>query len=1181
MKQQTLLVFCLFITVISKAQTLRNVSLDLDGGEVFDMTYISTLNEYLIVGNFSQINGSTRSKVAFLNEDGSLSPDVLPWTINNTIYSCEAVGTNIYLGGDFSTIGATTKHGLARITFTGTVNPTFSLNAWAPLPAGKTAHDMTINGTAIIAVGDFNTVYNNVGTAYARDNIFGFTPTGSINPYFTGGALVHTSDVTNRLHIERTSTGFVVSGVQLQWNSNGVVGAVMFDFAGNYLQNITYSDGFSNTKARDIAIVSDSLWAIERFYTLTNIGAYSYNPVSGTSNTIPVSGNTCFAGTAPQGTGVESYQSDLLFFDDNSSTAGTLTRGKYTFTGGYQQTYCQLITLTGGAFNPNFSPHLKVVRNKMILSVPTMSQANGQVHSRAAFYCLEPENAKPFTVFDTTICSGNERTYTIPTSLYAIGYRWSYTGTGITYTTATQLIPQPFTGTVDLNSTSGNSITLQFGSSVTQGVLKVEPYSTCNPGDYLYAQSQSLNLHTIALPDLTLNDDTLAFTCVVDTLQLIANSSVAGINYSWAYPNVLINVGTNDSLTLFGSGSPSLIYPTGMYYVTVTEPVNGCKSTDSVWVWENTIPPTISQDSLSVSPTEFTCTTTQMDLSASVTGSSIYWTTVSDTSIHFPNPYTIYSPSPANYYAFAVSNSNGCKAQQEYIVQTNYTIVQGYLPNYANYPLELITDTINCVIDSLTLNCAIDPSDPNAANGSAYWLTNNSANLSLNATDSAGMFLNTNTYRFVTLNTLNGCSDTNEVTIYFDLTVPFVSPYTGPSSINCSVDTLTLVHPLTGGQVTESWLDGSGIPTGNNSIFINGTGIVIYEITDLSSGCKTNDTVDVIQTSEMLLASNDTLVCPGLNFSIGTTPVNITETVSYSWQNGESTSTASGMGGIDTVMTVIATTQSGCIGYDTILVSVTEPVEATIDAFMGCGATSGSLQITTVTGGAGNYQYAIDGATYSSNLLFDSLTTGNYIISIKDALGCVYTFTDTLDTTAGAPETDFLVATYSAEGDTLAIVNTTVYQGFDSTVWVFPNGTFVFSTTDSLALIQLPDTGWVTVTLIGFQDTCSYSFSKTIYIGEVAPEYPTSYNSVKIQVLTAYPNPTTDAFTVDIVFGTAQNYAVVVTNDLAQPIGGMYTTGYGTSVSLPFVFPVGSQTGMYHVHIISDYDLRQINLLLE
>lgn len=1181
MKQLILLVFCLFITVTPKAQMLRNVSIDLNGGEVFDMAYISTLNKYVIVGNFSQINAQTRNKVAFLDEDGNLSSDILPWTIDNNVFSCEAIGSNIYLGGDFTTIGATSKHGLARITFTGSVNPIFSLSTWGPLPAGKTIHDMTVNGSAIIAVGDFNTVYNNVGTAFTRNNIFCFTPTGTINPYFTGGALVHSSDLVNRLHVERTSTGFVVSGFQLQWNSNAVVGALLFDFSGNYLQNITYSDGFSNTKARDIAIVSDSLWAIERFYTLSNIGAYSYNPQTSASNTITVSGNTCFAGSAPQGSGIESYQGDLLFFDDNSSVAGTLARGKYTFSGGYQQTFCQLVTLTGGAFNPNFSPHLKVVRNKMILSVPTMSQANGQLHARAAFYCLEPENAKPFTVFDTTICSGNERTYTIPPALYAIGYRWSYTGTGVTYTTATQLIPQPFSGAVDLSNVNGNSITLQFGADATSGLLKVEPYSTCNPGDYLYSKPQSLNLHTVALPDLTLNGDSIAFTCIVDTMQLIANSSVAGVNYTWFYPNTLSSVGNNDTLSVFGSGSPSVIYPTGMYYAMVTEPVNGCKSTDSIWVWENTVAPTITQDSLLISPPEFTCAVTQLNLSTSVAGSTIYWTTQSDTTIHFPNPHTVYSTDPSSYYAFAISNSNGCKAQQAFIAQSNNTIITGYLPNYSNYPLELVTDTINCSSNALAISCAVSPLDPNAASGSAYWLINNSQNLLLSAADSAGMFLNTNTYRFITLNNENGCTDTNDVTIYFDLDVPFVTPYSGVSSINCSVDTLTLVHTQTGGMVTESWLDNSGIPTGSNSVFVNEPGTFVYEVTGINNGCKATDTVVVTQTNELLLASNDTLVCPDIGFTVTTTPINISETVSYTWQNGETTASANGIGGMDTVMTVIATTPSGCIGYDTILVSVTDPISATIGAFMSCGATSGSLQITTISGGAGSYQYAIDGSNFSTNLLFDSLAEGNYTISVKDALGCVYTFDVTLDAAAGAPESDFLVATYSGIGDTVAIVNTTIYQGFDSTVWIFPNGTNVFQANDSIALIQLPDTGWVTITLIGFQDTCSYSFSKTIYVGEVAPEFPTNYSSVKIQSINVYPNPTNSAFTVDIVFGVAQNYAVIVTNDLAQAISGMYVSGYGTSVSLPFIFPQSAQTGMYHVHIISDHDLRQINLILD
>ncbi|MDH4472525.1 MAG: hypothetical protein QE487_07935 [Fluviicola sp.] len=1180
MKRLILFILVLFCFA-GNAQVLSNQTINLTaGGEIYDMTYISSLNQYMVVGSFTQINGSTRNKVAFIDENGTLSPTILPWTITGVIFCCEASGSNIYLGGDFSAIGATAKHGLARITFTGVASPIFSLNAWSPLAVGNTIHDMTINGSTIVAAGDFASILNTAGTSYVRNNLVGFTLGGNISPYFTSGAIVHSGDNLNRLHVEKVTQGFLVSGPQLNWNGMGNVGALLFDLSGAFLQYVNYTDGFQNTVSRDACYVSDSLIAIERFYSGVAISTYSFNPQNGSTTSFLASGNTCYNFSFPTGNGIESYQGDLLFFDDNAtSSSGTLSRGKYSFTNGYTQTNCQPIVMSGGAFNPNLTQHLKIVRNKMMVSIPTMTSINGQARNKAAFYCLEPENAKPFTVFDTTICNGNERTYTIPTSLYAEGYRWSYSGTGITYTTATQLIPQPFNGSVKLHSTAGNSITIQYGASTTAGILKIEPYMVCNAGDTLFSTAQTLSIHTVALPNLSLSADTLAFTCIVDTLNLVAQSSTAGVSYQWAYPNLVTPVSTNDTLTIFGTGSPSVIYPTGTYYAMVTEPVNGCKSNDSIFIWENTIPPSISQDSLTISAPELTCTVTQLDLFASVAGSTIHWSvSADDTTPELSNPYTIYSANPSIYYAHAVSNTNGCKAMQDYPVQFNYDQVGGII---TNYPSALVIDTINCINTAITLSCGVDPLDPNAGNGTVFWLVNNTTDLNLTTADSAGMDNNNvKVYQFKTVNSLNGCEQLFEATVQFDLDVPFVAPFTGPSSLNCSVDTMTIIHPLTGGAVSESWLDGSGNPTGSNSFFVNATGDYVYEVTYNQNGCVATDTVSIIQTSELFLTSNDTLVCPGLPFVVGTTIVNNSEPPTYLWSNGATTSTITGTGGTDTELSVIVTTQSGCIGYDTVLISVTAPIAITTAGFMSCGAASGSLQVTNATGGAGGYQYSIDGVTYNSTTLFDSLSAGTFSIYVKDALGCIYSFEDTLDPMASAPTMDFLVTTYSGFNDTLAIVNTTVFAGFDSTNWVFPAGTIVFYNSDSLALIQLPDTGWYEITLVGFDDTCQYAFAKTIYSGEVSPEYNTDYNSLKIQSLVVFPNPTNGAFTLELVFGVAQNYTAMVTDNLSIPLAGMQQSGYGTTVSLPFQFPVGTSSGSYHLQVISDYDVRHITLIL-
>ena len=825
--------------------------------------------------------------------------------------------------------------------------------------------------------------------------------------------------------------------------------------------------------------------------------------------------------------------------------------------------------------------NLMVENRYLFLSENGLTQVNGQTRTGLAVFCLEPSNPRPFIAPDLTACQGDTITYTIPDVQYETGYKWTYSGTGIEYSINGAAFV-PYTVPV-MNTTAGaTSIKIHFLNNATSGTLTVEPYNTCNTTmDYLYAKPQSVVITVNPKPVLNFNAPNTQFTCIVDTITIVATSSIPTVNYQWAYPNPANPLSTNDSITIFGTGSPSVIYPDGTYYVTITEPSTGCSAKGSIVVTENTTPPTISQDSLTITPQLFTCTDNQMVLSAEVQGASIYWTTQADTSVHFTNPHTIYPTDPTAYWAFAVDNVNGCKSQQEYLVQSDYTTIEGYLPDYSSYPAQVIVDTINCFTPSLSISCGILPSDPNAAYGSVHWIQNGTTDLALTTSDSTGMFMNTQTYRFVTLNSQTGCTDSSDVTVYFDLNFPFVSTYNGAHTINCSVDTLTMVHLQTGGNMTEGWLDGTGTQTGSNSVFVNGTGTYIYGIVDNINGCSNADTVTVSQTSEMYLSgTSDTIVCPASQVTVSVAPVNVSESVTYLWSNGDTGSSTSLIGGADSLVSVIATTSGGCVGYDTIHVDITAPVAISVAGFVSCGSGSGSLQITNVSGGAGSYLYSIDGTNYSSALLFDSLSPGNYSISVKDALGCVYSFIETLDASASAPDMNFLVSTYSEKSDTLVVVNNSIYQGFDSVQWVFPPNINVIYLSDSVAFIQALDTGWVSITLIGFEDTCQYSLTKSIYSGTSAPVYPSSMNSVNIQSINAYPNPTTGAFTVDVVFGIEQNYAVVVANELGQLIDGMTASGRAISFSSLLNFPSGLEPGSYHVYVLSDYDARELTIIL-
>ena len=78
-----------------------------------------------------------------------------------------------------------------------------------------------------------------------------------------------------------------------------------------------------------------------------------------------------------------------------------------------------------------------------------------------------------------------------------------------------------------------------------------------------------------------------------------------------------------------------------------------------------------------------------------------------------------------------------------------------------------------------------------------------------------------------------------------------------------------------------------------------------------------------------------------------------------------------------------------CGGNETAQVDcskVTTNIQATIIT-SDCPQANGSITISA-TGGAGGYEYSIDGGTFQTSNVFDNLSGGIYKISVKDANGC-------------------------------------------------------------------------------------------------------------------------------------------------------------------------------------------------
>ena len=728
---------------------------------------------------------------------------------------------------------------------------------------------------------------------------------------------------------------------------------------------------------------------------------------------------------------------------------------------------------------------------------------------------------------------------------------------------------------VILSGTTTNSIEIQFGQGATGGVLSVVPYSTCNTAvDYLFADTMTLNLTAAPLPDVSVLSNSMAFNCVLDSFYLVGQSSTPNVTWEWSYNS--FSVGTNDSIYLHANDG---VIDQSYHYVSVFEPINGCKSTDSVLIYYDLDPPSVSQNDIISTPAVFDCTTSSLSLNVVLSNTTVDWDLQPNVLLPSMNTFEIFNADDStNVYAYVTSTINGCRAQQQYVVAVDDTTLGGDLVGSSNFGLVLVNDTVNCFDPALDLQCGIL-----SGNGNAQWIVGGvpSGNLlNLTVVDSSGMnAFGTNTYLFETTNNDNGCVESFDVTIQFDLDQPFVNSYSGPSSLNCSALDLEIIHPQTGGNVEEGWLDNFGNQTSSDTLLLTSVGDYYYQVQSLENGCVSTDTTTIIQTSELLLdLVSDTTICPDQVVLLTVSPINNSESTAYTWSNGATSQSTNATGGIDGILTVIAQNTSGCIGYDTIEVLITAPVLAGFISSNGC--TGGAIQVSNVTGGAGNYLYSLDQNNWQNDAVFTDLSFGIHTIYIQDDLNCIYAFDESIDGNSVTYDINFLVSTYNQEGDTLAIVNISNFTGFDSLEWILPNTASVYSLDDSMVVLSIPLGGWYDITLVGYQDTCMYSFTKPVFFGDEAPVFSEDHDALGIQSTLVFPNPTSGSFEIAIELGVVQNYTVVVTNLAGQPITGMQESGIGKDVSILLNFPFGTTPGAYIIHVVADYDARQETIIL-
>ncbi len=479
----------------------------------------------------------------------------------------------------------------------------------------------------------------------------------------------------------------------------------------------------------------------------------------------------------------------------------------------------------------------------------------------------------------------------------------------------------------------------------------------CSSFDTVVVAADSMPPNAVAGPDQTL-------TCSAEqvTLDGSASSPDSVLSYQWTTPDGNIVEGADSAIAI--ADAP------GTYFLTTTDTTNGCQSTDTVVVSENTSPP-----GADAGPDQnFNCNTTSVTLQGSSPTATAAFSWVGPGG--FASNQAQPSVSQEGTYVLTVTDTlNGCTSQDSAVV--------GSTP-----PPELSLDGQQDVAchGEATGSATVSGSGGNPPYQFSW---------SNGATGPTASNLPAGTYS-VTLTDADGCTDI--LTLSISQPEPLMPNATATGESAAGANDGTASATPTGGTppYTYLWSNGQTTPAITNLA----PGLYSLTVTD-ANGCTAEAMVSV--------ASFD---CSGVSLSVeavdascfGANDGQLTAQVSggaapfqYQWSNGSMDATAVGLPAGTYGVTVTDANNCTVIGSG----EVGEPpaleaaVLAQLDALC-AGQASGSAEIAA-SGGTPGYTYTwSDGGTGASR---DDLPAGTHSVTVTDANGC----TATAEVTIGEP----------------------------------------------------------------------------------------------------------------------------------------------------------------------------------
>jgi hypothetical protein len=1077
-------------------------------------TFVDSLTETLYVGGqFRSLGGQTRIGIGAIDgANGTLLSFAPVIDTFGCIYAMGIKGDTLFIGGRFTTVNGTARSNFAAIRIsTGSLLPTFNTGIGG---AGDTVFAITVYQGRIYVGGKFTTVFGQ-----ARSNIARLNYNGTVNSWYPSGAGI--------VRKTQQSAGRIVMIEDVGVTDSRVV---KYDTTASptALSLLLTTNSFAgNQDFQDFIIRNDSVYATGNFYEVETVSFDGF-VVACISN-----GNNRAWGISIPMTNISSrhkirieYYRDsvyILMFEGLTQTQPWHSLYVAHYRGSALRTM-KVYNSNASGLNGWYGQDI-VISNARLFEVERFAQhtafPNGSNSCAIYSYCLKiPTLCGVLLPFPANVCPGDTFWVAVQHQSYYASYNWTTISPFIT------LYP------------AFDSCMVVTTASYTGSSVRVQGVTSCG---VMNTSQRFANTNDWPLPSVSAGPDD-SLNCIVTNLTLSGSGSSVypPIIWSWSGPS---GFSTADSLFINAPGN----------YAATVEDANGCTKSDTAFVFADTIPPTLVPFTAPI----ITCTNDSVILDASpqYPNDSLRWSIGAGT---YPNPALV--TASGNVLLVVTDRDNGCSSTDTLFVSQNT------LPPNASI---IYTDTLlTCSVDSILL------SGNSTATGGAtfYW-----RDTALTVFSDPFWVTIPGAYMLTATGNINGCTTTvGPFYVNGWYTLPDISVATDTFSINCSYDSVLLNGSSLTLSATLQWTDSISFNAGNPAM--TGTQGMYYLVaTDSLNGCVAIDSAYVGFEARLdVVGYNDTAICPGSGAVLNAFPIGGTSPYTYQWNNSAGNIALVTVYPNDTLQYIVSVTDgAGCVGEDTVIVNVPDPILDSVLAFQPCDPLQPTGQIQVYPwGGVPPYQFSIDnGLSWQPNGVFGGLTYGTYNVLIADAISCSQNATGIIDTNSLSPAPEFLVSTSPELGDTIVIVDISNPRP-DSVEWIFPANTTIVDTSMFSPAIIPGDTGAFTISMHAFYGTCEVVLNRLVNIQPFDSTNANPWMLNAIDSLILYPNPNGGTFTVHTELEGKQDFVILIFDELGNERGRqqVYDADEWTgqmSVSNPV-------PGNYILRVIAEFDSAEI-----